>query len=265
MQRRTSMLSVARMVARNDRVMPFYQPKVSLKDGKLSGFEALLRWRHDTVGVQGPDTIAAAFDDLAAAISLGERMLERVCADLARWRDNGLVLTRVALNLSPAEFRRDDLFDRIMGQLGRYDLPAELLELEVTETVFLGRGADSVGGTLAAFHRAGVTVALDDFGTGYASLKHLREFPVDVIKIDRSFIADLLKDSGDAAIVNAVLGLANQLQIAVVAEGVETPEQAAYLLARNCGHAQGYLFGRPMPADAAEALLTQTVKGGGSH
>lgn len=255
MQRRTSMLSVARMIARDDRVVPFYQPKVRLSDGALSGFEALLRWRHDTLGIQGPDTIAAAFDDLAAAISLGERMLQRVCADLARWRDSGLALTRVAVNLSPAEFRRDDLFDRIMRQLGRYDLPAELLELEVTETVFLGRGADSVGDTLAAFHDAGVTVALDDFGTGYASLKHLREFPVDVIKIDRSFVADLLTDPGDAAIVNAVLGLANQLGIAVVAEGVETPEQAAYLLEQNCGHAQGYLFGRPMPAHEAEALL----------
>lgn len=256
MQRRTSMLSVARMVARDDRVMPFYQPKVRLSDGGLSGFEALLRWQHDTLGIQGPDTIAAAFDDLTAAISLGERMLEQVCGDLARWRDMGLPLTRVALNLSPAEFRRDDLYDRIMRQLGRYDLPAELLELEVTETVFLGRGADSVGDTLAAFHDAGVTVALDDFGTGYASLKHLRDFPVDVIKIDRSFVADLLTDPGDAAIVNAVLGLANQLGIVVVAEGVETPEQAAYLLEQNCGHAQGYLFGRPMPAHEAEALLT---------
>lgn len=262
MQRRTSMLSVARMVARDDRVIPFYQPKVRLSDGTLSGFEALLRWRHDTLGIQGPDTIAAAFDDLTAAISLGEQMLERVCADLARWRDMGLPPTRVALNLSPAEFRRDDLYDRIMGQLGRYELPAELLELEVTETVFLGRGADSVGDTLAAFHDAGVTVALDDFGTGYASLKHLREFPVDVIKIDRSFVADLLTNPGDAAIVNAVLGLANQLGIAVVAEGVEKPEQATYLLAQNCGHAQGYLFGRPTPAGAAETLLAAASEHG---
>ncbi|MBB4615976.1 putative bifunctional diguanylate cyclase/phosphodiesterase [Sphingomonas abaci] len=255
MQRRTSMLSVARMVARDNRVMPFYQPKVRLSDGALSGFEALLRWRHDTLGVQGPDTIAAAFDDLTTAVPLGERMLERICADLTRWRDDGLALTRVALNLSPAEFRRDDLFDRIMGQLHRHALPAELLELEVTETVFLGRGAETVGETLAAFHHAGVTVALDDFGTGYASLKHLREYPVDVIKIDRSFVADLLTDPGDAAIVDAILGLAKQLGIAVVAEGVETAEQAAYLLTRRCSHAQGYLFGRPMPAEDARALL----------
>jgi diguanylate cyclase (GGDEF)-like protein/PAS domain S-box-containing protein len=255
MQRRTSMLSVARMVARDDRVMPFYQPKVRLSDGGLSGFEALMRWRHDTLGIQGPDTIVAAFDDLTTAVPLGERMLERVCADLARWRDEGFALTRVALNLSPAEFRRDDLFDRIMGQLHRHALSTELLELEVTETVFLGRGAESVGDTLAAFHRAGVTVALDDFGTGYASLKHLREYPVDVIKIDRSFVADLLTEPGDAAIVDAILGLADQLGIAVVAEGVETAEQAAYLLTRGCSHAQGYLFGRPMPAYEAGILL----------
>lgn len=255
MQRRTSMLSVARIIAHDDRVMPFYQPKVRLSDGALSGFEALLRWQHDTLGIQGPDTIAAAFDDLTAATSLGERMLQRICADLTRWRDNGLTLTRVALNLSPAEFRREDLFDRIMGQLHSHGLPATLLELEVTESVFLGRGAESVGDTLASFHNAGVTVALDDFGTGYASLKHLREYPVDVIKIDRSFVADLLTDPGDAAIVNAVLGLANQLGIDVVAEGVETAEQAAYLRTRNCSHAQGYLFGRPMPADEAIKFL----------
>jgi diguanylate cyclase (GGDEF)-like protein/PAS domain S-box-containing protein len=255
MQRRTSMLSVARMIARDDRVVPFYQPKVRLSDGALSGFEALLRWRHDTLGIQGPETIAAAFDDLTAATSLGERMLQRICADLTRWRDDGLTLTRVALNLSPAEFRREDLFDRIMGQLHSHSLPAKLLELEVTETVFLGRGAESVGNTLASFHNAGVTVALDDFGTGYASLKHLREYPVDVIKIDRSFVADLLTEPGDAAIVNAVLGLANQLGIEVVAEGVETAQQAAYLRTRNCSHAQGYLFGRPMPANEARELL----------
>lgn len=265
MQRRTSMLSVARMIARDDRLMPFYQPKVRLSDGALSGFEALLRWRHDALGIQGPDTIAAAFDDLTAATALGERMLQRICADLVRWRDEGLTLRRVALNLSPAEFRRENLFDRVMGQLHRHDLPSELLELEVTETVFLGRGAEDVGDTLAAFHHAGVTVALDDFGTGYASLKHLREYPVDVIKIDRSFVADLLTEPGDAAIVNAVLGLANELNIAVVAEGVETTEQAAYLLTRNCSHAQGYLFGRPMPADEARRLIAAAASGGVDH
>jgi diguanylate cyclase (GGDEF)-like protein/PAS domain S-box-containing protein len=255
MQRRASMLSVARMIARDDRVMPFYQPKVRLADGALSGFEALLRWRHDTLGVQGPDTITAAFDDLAIAGALGERMLERVCRDLASWRERGAELVPVAVNLSPAEFRRGDLFDRVMTQLHRYDVPATLIELEVTETVFLGRGAELVGDTLAAFHREGVGIALDDFGTGYASLKHLREFPVDVIKIDRSFVADLADDPGDAAIVDAVLDLAHRLGIAVVAEGVETREQAAYLLARRCALAQGYLFGRPMPAERAARLL----------
>jgi diguanylate cyclase (GGDEF)-like protein len=255
LQRRASMLSVARMIARDDRIMPYYQPKVTLADGSLSGFEALLRWHHDTLGVQGPDTIAAAFDDLAAASALGERMLERVCLDLARWRDEGATLVPVAVNLSPAEFRRGDLFERIMSQLRRYDLPATLIELEVTETVFLGRGSELVGDTLAAFHRAGVSIALDDFGTGYASLKHLRDFPVDVIKIDRSFVTELADNPDDAAIVDAVLGLARRLGIGVVAEGVETAEQAAYLLARDCPLAQGYLFGRPMPARQAAKLL----------
>lgn len=255
MQRRASMLSLARMITRDDRVMPYYQPKVRLTDGSLSGFEALLRWRHDTLGIQGPDTITAAFDDLAIAGALGERMLERVCLDLARWRTDGATLVPVAVNLSSAEFRRGDLFDRVMAQLRAHDLPANLIELEVTETVFLGRGGEMVGDTLAAFHRAGISIALDDFGTGYASLKHLRDFPVDTIKIDRGFVADLLDDPGGAAIVDAVLSLAQRLGVTVVAEGVETEAQAAYLMARDCPLAQGYLFGRPMPADQAAELL----------
>ncbi|VXC92911.1 putative bifunctional diguanylate cyclase/phosphodiesterase [Sphingomonas sp. 8AM] len=255
LQRRASMLSVARMIARDDLIVPFYQPKVRLTDGTLSGFEALLRWRHDSLGIQGPDTITAAFDDLGVASALGDRMLEKVCLDLARWRDAGATLVPVAINLSSAEFRSGDLFERVMTQLRRHELPTALIELEVTETVFIGRGNEQVGDTLALFHRAGVSIALDDFGTGYASLKHLRDFPVDVIKIDRSFVADLSDRHDGAAIVDAMLGLAQRLGIVVVAEGVETEEQAAYLRDRHCPLAQGYLFGRPMPAGQAVMLL----------
>ncbi len=255
LQRRASMLSVARTIARDDLIVPFYQPQVRLDTNTLSGFEALLRWRHDSLGIQGPDTITAAFDDLAVAGALGDRMLEKVCRDLARWRDQGAALVPVAINLSSAEFRSTDLFDRVMTQLRRHDLPPTLIELEVTETVFIGRGNEQVGDTLALFHRAGISIALDDFGTGYASLKHLRDFPVDVIKIDRSFVADLSDRHDGAAIVDAMLGLAQRLGIAVVAEGVETAAQAQYLRDRHCPFAQGFLFGRPMPADRAVRLL----------
>ncbi|MDO6415083.1 EAL domain-containing protein [Sphingomonas sp. BIUV-7] len=255
LQRRSSMLGLARVVAREDRIVPHYQPKISLADGRITGFEALLRWRHDTNGIQMPSTVAAAFDDYDLAMQLGERMLECLMRDMRSWLDRGVDFGSIAFNLSPAEFRHENLVPRIMGKLALAGIPPSCFELEVTETVFLGRSAGEVGQTLDAFHREGIRIALDDFGTGFASLTHLQAFPVDVIKIDRSFVGNLSEGSGNAAIVDAVVGLGQRLGMEVVAEGVETPEQAAYLLRQGCGYAQGYLFGKAMPADDAERLL----------
>ena len=255
LQRRSSMLGVARVVAREDRIVPFYQPKVSLVDGRITGFEALLRWRHDTEGIQLPATIAGAFEDFDIAMQLGERMLECLMRDMRAWLDRGAEFGRIAFNLSPAEFRHENLVPRIMNKLANAGIPPSCFELEVTETVFLGQSAGDVGNTLDTFHRAGIRIALDDFGTGFASLTHLQAFPVDVIKIDRSFVADLCEGSGNAAIVDAVVGLGNRLGMEVVAEGIETEAQARYLMRRGCGYGQGYLFGSAMPAADAEALM----------
>lgn len=254
-QRRASMLSVARTALRDRRILPFYQPKVDLTDGRIVGFEALLRWRHDMFGIQSPETVAAAFEDLNLATALGERMLDCICDDIARWLDRGLDIGSVAFNVSPAEFRRDDLFDRVLERLHHGAIPPSILELEITETVFMGRGAEAVAATLGAFHREGMKIALDDFGTGYASLTHLQAFPVDVIKIDRSFVANVTAGTGDAAIVDAVIGLAGRLGMSVVAEGIETQAQADYLTGRGCTHGQGYLFGRASSAEDVEALV----------
>ncbi|PZU08224.1 MAG: GGDEF domain-containing protein [Sphingomonas sp.] len=254
-QRRSSMLGLARVVARENRIIPFYQPKISLTDGRITGFEALLRWRHDLKGIQPPSTIAAAFEDFDIAIQMGERMLENILRDMRSWLDRGIDFGRIAFNLSPAEVRHENLVPRIMDKLAHAGIPPERFELEVTETVFLGRSAHDVASTLEAFHRKGVRIALDDFGTGFASLTHLQAFPVDVIKIDRSFISNLSEGSGDAAIVDAVLGLGRRLGMEVVAEGVETQAQADYLLRQGCDQGQGYLFGRPMPMEEAEAML----------
>lgn len=255
LQRRSSMLNIAREAVRDDRVFPYYQPKVALATGQVAGFEALLRWRHPHFGIQAPDTIAAAFEDFDLSLALGERILERVFADMRGWLDRGVDVGRIAVNLSPAEFRHEGLAARILDRLAAAGLPASMLELEITETVFLGRGAEAVGQMLETLHRAGVRIALDDFGTGYASLRHLKAFPVDVIKIDRSFVANLAADADDAAIVDAVVGLGQRMGMEVVAEGVETAAQAAYLVARGCTHAQGYLYGRAMPAGQVEAML----------
>jgi len=255
LQRRSSMLSIARDVIRDDRIMPFYQPKVTLDSGQVCGFEALLRWDHPTFGAQAPATISAAFEDFELALGLSERMLGAIVDDMRRWLDAGLDFGRIAFNLSPAEFRREDLTDRILGRLERAGIPFERLELEVTETVFVGRGAECVATMLETFNRAGVHIALDDFGTGYASLTHLKAFPVHTIKIDRSFISHLDRDAGDAAIVDAVVALGHRLGMTVVAEGIETEEQAQHLLAQGCDVGQGFWFGHSVPRDEVPAML----------
>lgn len=254
-QRRTSMLHVARMVVKESRAMPFYQPKVALDTRRIMGFEALMRWRHDTLGVQGPETVSAAFEDLRLAAALSDRMIDRVAHDVRGWIDSGLCPGHVAINLAPAEFRDDKLVDRVIGPFARLGVPLEYVELEITETVLLGRDTEKVAATLAALRDHGVKIALDDFGTGFASLSHLKLFPVDVIKIDRSFVANMCQQRDDAAIVEAVVGLAHRLKMEVVAEGIERESEASYLSSLGCTYGQGYLFGRAVPADAIPGLL----------
>lgn len=257
-QARAAMVRTARAAADSDRIQPFYQPKVALNSGRLAGFEALLRWR-DKRGFRAPGEIAAAFDDLAVARALSERMLAKVIEDMREWLDAGVEFGHVAINASPAEFRSDDLADRILGKLAAAGVPPSRLELEVTETVFLGRGADYVERALAQLSKAGVRIALDDFGTGYASLTHLKQFPVDIIKVDQSFVRDLEDDPYDAAIVRAVLNLGESLKVDIVAEGVETPAQAAYLWAQGCGYGQGFLFGKPAAGAKLPGLVADWI------
>ena len=256
LQRRSSMISVARDAVREDRIVPYYQPKISLNDNKVRGFEALLRWRHPTLGIQAPSTINAAFEDLDLATSISERILTQVVDDMRRWLDNGVEFGRIAVNLSPAEFRHESLVSRVLERLHKARIATSHIELEVTETVFLGRGADSVAEALNVFSREGVKIALDDFGTGYASLTHLKAFPVDVIKIDRSFVSSLDTDPNDAAIIDAIVGLGHKLGMEIVAEGIETTVQAQYLLERGCEYGQGYLFGKAGPAATIPVIVT---------
>ena len=264
-QRRSSMLNVARIAARDALIVPFYQPKVCFATRRVVGFEALLRWQDPLMGIQGPETIASAFDDFGLAIAMSDRMLGCVARDIRGWLDAGIDPGRIAINLSPAEFRHDRLAERIMRPLAQAGVPFDRIELEITETVLLGRDTERLEATLAAFHRHGFRIALDDFGTGFASLTHLKVFPVDVIKIDRSFVSNLRPESDDAAIVDAIISLARRLKMQVVAEGVEQQPQADYLAALGCHYGQGYLFGRPMPSAAvADLIQTQAPAGAGA-
>jgi diguanylate cyclase (GGDEF)-like protein/PAS domain S-box-containing protein len=252
---RSSMLLLAQEALDAGRVKPYYQPKVELSTGRLIGFEALLRWWKPGQGVQSPGQILAAFDDIELANALSDCMFDRAIADIRRWREAGVDFGHVAVNASAAEFRSDDFAERVLARLAAAGVPAACLEVEVTETVFLGREGEFVQKALEMLCAAGVKIALDDFGTGYASLSHLKQFPVDTIKIDRSFLPGLGEDTDDAAIVRAVIGLGQSLDIKVVAEGVETRAQARYLRAQSCDFGQGYLFGRPMPGGRIPKLI----------
>ena len=258
-QQRASMLSLARNALAADTIEPHYQPQVDLLSGELVGFEALLRWRDPRRGLQLPASVAAAFEDNELATSISDRMFERVIADMRQWLDRGLAFGRVAVNASAAEFRRDNFAERVLALLAAGDVPASCLELEVTETVFLGRGSELVDRALNLLASEGVRIALDDFGTGYASLSHLKRFPVDIIKIDRSFVRDIEDDPEDAAIVIALISLGKSLGLTTIAEGIETETQAICLAAQGCSMGQGYYFGRPVAADdAARRILHWT-------
>lgn len=255
MQRRVSMLHLAREALDGKQIFPFYQPKVDLTSGKIKGFEALLRWRHGLQGIQPPGMISAAFDEFELAVGLGQRMLQCVLADMRCWLDQGIDFGHVAINASAAEFRYNNFAERILEGLHNCHISTSHLELEVTETVFLGAGADYVERALRTLSAEGVKIALDDFGTGYASLSHLKQFPVDILKIDRSFVQNLETNASDAAIASAVVKLGRSLGIAVVAEGIETTAQADYLRSEGCDIGQGYLYGRPMPSTDVERLV----------
>ncbi|WP_159874122.1 EAL domain-containing protein [Novosphingobium sp. 9U] len=261
-QARQSMLSLARAAIRNQRIVPFYQPKIQLPDRQLHGFEALLRWHDVRRGIQFPSTIAAAFDDLDLAATISDHMIDRVIEDMRCWLDEGLAFGHVAVNAAAAEFRRDNFAESVLDRLASAGVPSSRFQLEVTETVFLGRGSEYVDRALKLLSREGVSIALDDFGTGFASLRHLKDFPVDVIKLDQSFVRDMKKDPDDAAIVGAVLNLGRSLEIEVVAEGIETAEQEQRLRELGCRYGQGFLYSEAVPASAAADIIRRMMKQG---
>lgn len=254
---RVALVGEIRAALGGDAIEPHYQPKIDLATGVVSGFEALARWRHPVRGLITPGAFADAFENAEIALAIGERMARAVSADLAAWLGQGLEPGTVAINLSAAEFGRADLPDVLFAALDEAGVPRWRLGVEVTETVFLGKRAEAVAATLARFARAGMRIALDDFGTGYASLTHLKQFPVDDIKIDRSFVRDLERDPGDAAIVAAVIGLGRAFGLRVVAEGVETNGQEERLRGMGCDEGQGFRFGKPMPASRVPMFLRE--------
>jgi diguanylate cyclase (GGDEF)-like protein len=256
-QKHLSVLAVARDAIRQDRIIANYQPKVDLRSGRLDGFEALLRWWHPTKGLQTADTIAPAFQDGMLAAEISDRIIGYVIADMRRWMDAGICYEHVAVNAAAAEFQNARFADTLLERLRQADLPASRFQLEVTETVFLGRGAEYIEEALKTLSLEGVRIALDDFGTGYASLSHLNKLPVHTIKIDRSFIGKLETSVHDATIVRAIIKLGHSLGIKIVAEGIETKRQAEILQKHRCEFGQGFLFGKAIPAGDVPSLIAQ--------
>lgn len=241
-------------------IRPFYQPKVNLKTGQIVGFEALLRCCSPGRSPLGPNHIDAAFEDSALAIQLSQTMIEQVIDDVARWRAAGLPFGHVAINASAAELRHGDYASRLLTKLTSAGVPADSIQVEVTEGVLLGRGVDHVHRAFRELAKNGLKLALDDFGTGFASLSHLKQFPVAIIKIDRTFVRDLQIDPEDGAIVDALIGLARALHIDVVAEGIETSAQRDFLAALGCSTGQGFLFSRAVPAKQVPDMLRRQQK-----
>lgn len=258
MQRRVAMINIGREAVENKRLLPYYQPQISLQTGEVTGFEALLRRRDRTGQICLPGTIAEAFNDFEVAEAIGIAMLDMVVADMVDWRDQGLEFGKMSINASAAEFRNRDFLNRLIDSIDGAGIPRDRLVIEVTEGVFVGRSAPLAGEMIAELKQAGFGISLDDFGTGYASLTHLREIPFDALKIDRSFIQDLFGTgaSDSAAIVSAVIKLAQGLGKTVVAEGIETDQQAQFLRQHGCSTGQGYLFGRPAPKAVVDDILS---------
>jgi diguanylate cyclase (GGDEF)-like protein len=231
-----------------------YQPVVRLTDGEIASAEALLRWRHPQNGLVPPGRFIGVAEQTGLIVPIGEWVLREACVQAMRWQLSGLRPLRVAVNLSARQFRKAGLAESIRAALRASGLESKWLTLEITESLLMDNAAAS-GAVLRSLQEMGVSMALDDFGTGYSSLAYLKHFPIDIIKIDRSFVRDIASDADDAAIVRATIGLASSLGMQTTAEGVETAEQLAYLREHGCRYAQGYLFSVPLPAEEFAALL----------
>ncbi len=232
----------------------FYQPQFAFADGRLVGMEALLRWRHPTLGLVPPDRFIPLAEETGLIVPIGRWVLQEACRQALAWSRQFQAPLRMAVNLSANQFDAEDLAKVVRAALQQSGLPPAQLELELTESTLM-RDADLATSTLRELKGLGVLLAVDDFGTGYSSLTYLRRFPLDTLKIDRSFVLDMERDANAKAITQAVVALGRSLGLTTVAEGVETPEQQTILRDLQCTLAQGYLFSRPVPAQDIEQAL----------
>jgi EAL domain-containing protein (putative c-di-GMP-specific phosphodiesterase class I) len=240
-------------VARGQLALQF-QPRVSLHSGALVGVEALVRWHHPVLGTVPPGRFIPLAEETGLIEEIDMWVLHDACVRAASWIADGLPLGRVSVNLSARQFQRGGLAQRVRATLERTGLPARHLELEITEGTVM-RDTEESAKVLRSLRDLGVALSIDDFGTGYSSLSYLKRFPIDVLKIDRSFVQDVETDASDAAIARAIIALGHSLRLDVVAEGVETAGQLGFLRENGCDEVQGYYFSRPVWPDDLRRML----------
>jgi EAL domain-containing protein (putative c-di-GMP-specific phosphodiesterase class I) len=248
------MESSLRRALEREEFLLYYQPKVSLTTGRITGVEALLRWARPGGTIVQPAEFVPLLEDSGLIVSIGEWLMDAACREITSWEKSGITPVPVAINLSARQFAAKDLAPTIQRVLAQHAISPDLLHLEITESCLMGNTAEAVQ-LLSFLKSLGLHLAIDDFGTGYSSLAYLKRFPLDALKIDRSFVSDITTDLDDATIIRAVIGMAHSLGLKVVAEGVETEAQLAFLTANGCDEMQGYYYSRPLPAEECSAFL----------
>ena len=251
---RQSLEGQLRYALERQELLLHYQPKVNLKTGAITSVEALVRWQHPERGLLLPEQFLTIAEDTGMIVAIGQWVLREACRQTREWLDAGLLAVPVAVNISSLEFRSEQFLEGVQAALKNTCLDPRYLELELTETVLM-RHAESTAYALGQLKAIGVRLAVDDFGTGYSSLSYLTRFPIDTLKLDQSFVQDIVASSDDAIVVSAVISMGKSLKHRVIAEGVETLEQLAFLQAHGCDEGQGYYFSRPVSAQQFANLL----------
>jgi diguanylate cyclase (GGDEF)-like protein/PAS domain S-box-containing protein len=251
-----------RKAVERDELFLVYQPQIDLTSNRIHGVEALLRWQHPSLGLISPAKFIPLAEETGLIVPIGDWVLQTACRQLQRWDQAGLPPLSMSVNLSTLQFRRKGLVSFISQTLNQAAIDPGRLELEITESTLMGN-PDEAGMILRVIAELGVRVSIDDFGTGYSSLSYLRRFPVDVLKIDQSFVREISSSLDDRAIAQAVIALARSMELMVVAEGVETEDQLSILKALDCDRVQGYLLSRPLPVEAVDGFVAEFGGTGG--
>ncbi len=238
----------------------FYQPQIELDSGRLIGAEALIRWRHPQKGMIAPDQFIPLAEELGLIVPIGEWVIRTVCRQIKSWEESGLEPIRVAINLSPRQFMQKDLVDIITREIQKQRVCVDRIQVEITESMIID-DIERVIEILNNLKANGISIAIDDFGTGFSSLEYLKRFPIDKLKIDKSFVGNVLHNQDDASIVQAVIALGHNMNMQIIAEGVESEEQLAFLKQRRCDYGQGYFFSKPVAEhEMREIIATRSAK-----